>query len=92
MQYLPGFTVQCINQFCEARGHWLRADATGAAISDAPAAADFVSPADAAALELRQINTRATRISATTLRLTFDQAHFGHLFAAQTQVRNVGRS
>ena len=28
MQYLPGFTVQCINPLCEARGHWLRADAT----------------------------------------------------------------
>jgi len=28
MQYLPGLTVQCINPFCEARGHWLRADAT----------------------------------------------------------------
>ena len=26
MQYLPGFTVQCINQLCDARGHWLRAD------------------------------------------------------------------
>jgi hypothetical protein len=29
MQYLPGFTVQCINPACDARGHWLRADATG---------------------------------------------------------------
>jgi hypothetical protein len=29
MQYLPGFTVQCINPGCDARGHWLRADATG---------------------------------------------------------------
>jgi hypothetical protein len=29
MQYLPGFTVQCINPLCDARGHWLRADATG---------------------------------------------------------------
>jgi hypothetical protein len=26
MQYLPGFTVQCINTLCEARGHWMRAD------------------------------------------------------------------
>jgi hypothetical protein len=26
MQYLPGFTVQCINPQCEARGRWLRAD------------------------------------------------------------------
>ena len=26
MQFLPGFTVQCINPQCEARGHWLRAD------------------------------------------------------------------
>jgi hypothetical protein len=29
MQYLPGFTVQCINPACDVRGHWLRADATG---------------------------------------------------------------
>jgi len=28
MQYLPGFTVQCINVQCEARGQWMRADAT----------------------------------------------------------------
>ena len=28
MQFLPGFTVQCINPQCSARGHWLRADAT----------------------------------------------------------------
>ena len=28
MQFLPGFTVQCINPACDARGHWLRADAT----------------------------------------------------------------
>ena len=28
MQYMPGFTVQCINPQCEARGQWLRADAT----------------------------------------------------------------
>jgi len=28
MQFLPGFTVQCINPQCEARGRWLRADAT----------------------------------------------------------------
>jgi hypothetical protein len=28
MQYLPGFTVQCINPLCEARGQWMRADQT----------------------------------------------------------------
>ncbi len=28
MQYLPGFTVQCINPLCEARGQWMRADIT----------------------------------------------------------------
>ena len=28
MQYLPGWTVQCINPQCEARGHWLRANAS----------------------------------------------------------------
>lgn len=26
VQYLPGWTVQCINPKCGARGHWLRAD------------------------------------------------------------------
>lgn len=29
MQYLPGWTVQCINPRCEARGHWLRAHVSG---------------------------------------------------------------
>jgi len=29
MQYLPGWTVQCINQDCAARGHWLRAHLSG---------------------------------------------------------------
>jgi hypothetical protein len=29
MQYLPGWTVQCINPECLARGHWLRAAASG---------------------------------------------------------------
>jgi len=24
MQYLPGWTVQCLNTGCPARGHWLR--------------------------------------------------------------------
>ncbi len=24
MQYLPGWTVQCLNPECEARGQWLR--------------------------------------------------------------------
>ena len=27
VRYLPGWTVQCINPDCAARGHWLRADA-----------------------------------------------------------------
>lgn len=31
MQYLPGWTVQCINPQCEARGHWLRAHLSGPA-------------------------------------------------------------
>jgi len=26
MQYLPGWTVQCINPECEARGQWRRAE------------------------------------------------------------------
>jgi len=29
MQYLPGWTVQCINPHCGARGHWLRAGMDG---------------------------------------------------------------
>ncbi len=29
MQYLPGWTVQCINPQCSARGHWLRAATNG---------------------------------------------------------------
>jgi hypothetical protein len=29
MQYLPGWTVQCLNPDCAARGHWLR-------VQDAP--------------------------------------------------------
>ena len=28
MQYLPGWTVQCINPDCQARGQWLRVEAT----------------------------------------------------------------
>jgi len=24
MQYLPGWTVQCINPGCDNRGHWIR--------------------------------------------------------------------
>ncbi|HZP33417.1 MAG TPA: hypothetical protein VFB23_08650 [Candidatus Acidoferrales bacterium] len=27
VRYLPGWTVQCINPGCAARGHWLRVDA-----------------------------------------------------------------
>jgi hypothetical protein len=27
VQYMPGWTVQCINPECQARGVWLRADA-----------------------------------------------------------------
>jgi hypothetical protein len=44
MQYLPGFTVQCINPQCEARGHWLRADATGPISDDGrcPCCGDFL--------------------------------------------------
>ncbi len=44
MQYLPGFTVQCINPQCEARGHWLRADATRAFSDEGicPCCGDFL--------------------------------------------------
>src|SRR5216684_4894996 len=44
MQFLPGFTVQCINPQCEARGHWLRADATRAFSDEGicPCCGDFL--------------------------------------------------
>ena len=44
MQYMPGFTVQCINPQCEARGHWLRADFTTPLGSDGhcPCCGDFL--------------------------------------------------
>jgi hypothetical protein len=45
MQYLPGFTVQCINPLCEARGHWLRADSSAPMIGDdgrCPCCGDFL--------------------------------------------------
>jgi hypothetical protein len=44
MQYLPGFTVQCINALCEARGQWLRADATNPIGNDGrcPCCGDFL--------------------------------------------------
>lgn len=29
LQYLPGWTVQCINPQCQARGQWLRAADAG---------------------------------------------------------------
>jgi hypothetical protein len=32
VQYLPGWTVQCINPECAARGHWLRVDTSGGEI------------------------------------------------------------
>ncbi len=28
MQYLPGWTVQCINPECNERGHWMRVKET----------------------------------------------------------------
>jgi uncharacterized protein (DUF983 family) len=28
MQYLPGWTVQCINPQCDSRGHWIRVHMT----------------------------------------------------------------
>jgi hypothetical protein len=28
VQYLPGWTVQCINADCLARGHWLRVNSS----------------------------------------------------------------
>src|SRR2546421_9158005 len=44
MEYLPGFTVQCINPQCEARGHWLRADITAPTSNDGrcPCCGDFL--------------------------------------------------
>ena len=44
MQFLPGFTVQCINPQCEARGQWMRADFTTPLGSDGhcPCCGDFL--------------------------------------------------
>ena len=44
MQYLPGFTVQCINPSCDLRGHWLRPDTTGPISDDGrcPCCGDFL--------------------------------------------------
>src|SRR5258708_25926822 len=44
MQYMPGFTVQCINPLCDARGHWLRADgpATLGTEGHCPCCGDFL--------------------------------------------------
>jgi len=44
MQYLPGFTVQCINPHCELRGHWLRADSAGTVSHEGrcPCCGDFL--------------------------------------------------
>jgi len=42
MQFLPGFTVQCINPQCEREVHWLRDAATRAfATKDVPPEAAF---------------------------------------------------
>jgi len=44
MQYLPGFTVQCINPLCEARGQWMRADITAPTPNDGhcPCCGDYL--------------------------------------------------
>jgi hypothetical protein len=44
MQYMPGFTVQCINPSCEARGQWMRADFTVPTPNDGhcPCCGDFL--------------------------------------------------
>lgn len=44
MQYLPGFTVQCINPGCDARGRWLRADSLDPMASEGrcPCCGDFL--------------------------------------------------
>ena len=44
MQFMPGFTVQCINAQCEARGQWMRADVTAPVGNDGrcPCCGDFL--------------------------------------------------
>jgi len=45
VQYLPGWTVQCINPECAARGHWLRAsDSSGEFCSNCSAPLRNVPP------------------------------------------------
>lgn len=29
MPFMPGYTVQCVNPLCEAKGHWMRAELIG---------------------------------------------------------------
>jgi hypothetical protein len=64
------------------------APATGAAISDATAAFDFVSPADAAALD----QLRRTRPAPGKPRLVLDQTLLRHLFVAKPQARDICRA
>jgi hypothetical protein len=54
VQYLPGWTVQCINPECAARGHWLRAvDAGGELCSNCSAPLHNVPPPLAPRLRMR---------------------------------------
>src|SRR4029077_10215759 len=54
VQYLPGWTVQCINPECAARGHWLRAsDSSGEFCSNCSAPLHNVPPPLGARLRVR---------------------------------------
>jgi hypothetical protein len=54
VQYLPGWTVQCINPECAARGHWLRAaDAGGEICSNCSAPLRNVPPPISPRLRMR---------------------------------------
>ena len=54
VQYLPGWTVQCINPECAARGHWLRAgDSAGEFCSNCSAPLHNVPPPLAPRLRMR---------------------------------------
>ena len=56
MQYLPGWTVQCINPECAARGHWLRADQLQSELWSEVAASVTAQPNPVSALVLSGMN------------------------------------
>jgi hypothetical protein len=82
VQYLPGWTVQCINPECAARGHWLRAGASGAELcSNCSAPLRNVPPPLGPRLRMRPRSLGSYRPQGRTpgrQRLTARNCHCGH--------------